>query len=140
MQRIRILLVVAIVVLIAGTAFAQGFPVDIPGTGVHFFLYRYEGTDIPFQKINAIWANLSSAFSHWVDMGQDPDALTADDVRILTDQAGGAHLFIKDQFIVEVDEYHAKLNKTTPEKLAEIWAENLRRGVEEFVAVNVLME
>lgn len=140
MRTLRILLVTAVVVLFAGAALAQGFPVDIPGTGVNFFLYRYEGADIPHREINAVWANLSNAFAHWVEAGQDPASLTGDDVRILTDTAGKVEIYVKDEFIVEVDDYHAKLNKATPQQLAEKWAENLRRGVEKFVEINVLIQ
>lgn len=123
----------------AGTAFAQtqGLPVDIPGTGLNFFLYRYEGADVPYDKVNAIWANLSAAFGQWVEEGQVPGALTADDVRILTDESGTVEIYLKKQFIVEVDEYHARINQATPLQLAEKWAENLRRGVEKFVSINV---
>ncbi len=137
MRAPRILLVIALVVLVAGVAAAQGVPVDIPGTGVNFFLYRYDGPDTPHQEINAIWANLSSVFSQWVEDGQDPQSLTADDVRILTAADGRVEIYVKNQFIVEVDDYHARLNKATRSQLAEQWAANLRIGVEEFVAINI---
>lgn len=132
-------MVLAVVLLFSSFASAQGIPVDIPGTGVNFFLYRYEGPIIPYQEINAIWANLSSAFSQWVNEGQDPRALTGDNVQVLIDETGKVEIYIKNQFIVKVDEYHAKLNKATPVQLAEKWAENLRLGVEKFVAINFLI-
>lgn len=138
MRTLRILLAAVLVIVLAGTAAAaQGIPVDIPGTGVNFFLYRFEGPILPYQDINAIWANLSSAFAQWVEEGQDPHSLTADDVRILTDTDGRVEIYIKNQFIVEVDDYHAQLNQATRQQLAEKWAANLRVGLEEFVTINI---
>lgn len=138
MRRINLLLVVLLVAVLSTTVLAQskGIPVDIPGTGVHFFTYRYEGATPPYDKINTIWSNLSNVFTAWVDAGQDPSALTAKDVEIKTDAAGTVALYVKGQFIVEVDAYHAAANKATKAQLAEKWAANLRKGVEVFVQLN----
>ncbi|HAI52623.1 MAG: hypothetical protein WBI99_06255 [Limnochordia bacterium] len=137
MRKINLLLVVLLVAVLSTTVLAQpkGILVDIPGTGVHFFTYRYEGDAPPYDKVNAIWANLSAVFAAWVEAGQDPAALTAKDVQIRTED-GTVSLYVKDQFIVEVDAYHAALNKATKAQLAEKWAANLRRGIEAFVAIN----
>lgn len=78
---------------------------------------------------------MSAVFAAWVEAGQDPAALTAKDVQIRTED-GTVSLYVKDQFIVEVDAYHAALNKATKAQLAEKWAANLRRGIEAFVAIN----
>lgn len=138
MRKLTFLLVVVLVAVLSGPIMAQtkGFPVDIPGTGVNFFLYRYEGNNVPYDKINAIWANLSKVFADWVEAGQDPAQLSGKDVQIKTNAAGAVGLYVKDQFIVEVDQFHAAANKATPAQLAEKWAANLRLGVETFVAVN----
>jgi hypothetical protein len=96
-------------------------------------------TTPPYDQISKIWANLSSVFSAWVEAGQDPSALSAKDVQIKTDASGAVSLYVKDTFIVEVDEYHASLNKATKAQLAEKWAANLKRGVEAFVAINELL-
>lgn len=132
-RKLNFLLVVALVALLSSTVFAQGVPVDIPGTGVNFFLYRYEGQAVPHDKINAIWENISKAFQAWVDGGQQPGALSGKDV-----QVKGNDLYVKDQFILTVDQYHADANRATRAQLAEKWAANLRKGVEAFVAINIV--
>lgn len=133
-----LLVVLIAVAVLSGTVLAQGkgIPVDIPGTGVNFFLYRYEGS-VPHAKIETIWENLSKVFAEWSAAGQNPQALSGKDVTIKT-VAGSVNLYVKDHFILEVDQYHAKANKATPAQLAEKWADNLRKGVDEFVAVNIV--
>lgn len=137
-RKFNFLLVVLLVAVLSATALAQskGIPVDVPGTGVLFFTYRYEGNVPPYDAVNTIWTNLNTVFTAWVDAGQDPSALTGKDVQIKTDAAGNVSLYVKDQFIVEVDAYHAAANKSTKAQLAEKWAANLRRGVEAFVKIN----
>jgi len=132
-RKLNFLLVVALVVLLSGTVMAKGIPVDIPGTGVNFFLYRYEGQTVPYDKINAIWENLSKAFQTWVDNGQKPGELSGSDVHVK-----GNDLYVKDQYILTVDQYHADANKATRAQLAEKWAANLRKGVDVFVATNTI--
>ncbi|NLJ73621.1 MAG: hypothetical protein GX331_01370 [Firmicutes bacterium] len=140
MQRRKFSLLTALILvfLVSGGVFAQakGFPVDIPGTGVNFFLYRYEGEKVPYAEINAIWANLSSAFLHWVEAGQNPQDLSEKDVAVRTTADGQVGIFLKDQLIVIVDDYHAKINRATPKQLGEMWAANLKKGVERFVMIN----
>ena len=138
MRKVKFLLIVVLVVMLSSGVFAQvqGIPVDIPGTGVNFFLYRYEGNAAPHDKVNTIWANLSNAFAQWVDAGQKPQALSGKDVQIKTNSSGSVSIYVKEQFIVEVDQYHAKVNKATPAQLAEKWAANLRKGVDTFVTIN----
>ena len=132
-RKVNFLLVVALVVVFSGAVLAQSVPVDIPGTGMNFFLYRYEGQTVPYEKIDTIWDNLSQVFQAWVDGGQDPDALSGQDV-----QVKGADIYVKNQFIVTADQYHADANRATPSQLAEKWAANLRKGVDAFVAINIL--
>lgn len=42
---------------------------------------------------------------------------------------GTPAVFARDILIITADAEHARLNATTPQALAEIWAENLRRGL-----------
>lgn len=132
-RKVNFLLVVALVALLSGTVLAQGVPVDIPGTGVNFFLYRYEGQTVPYDKIDTIWENLSKAFQAWVDGGQQQDALSGEDVHVK-----GHDIYVKDQLILTVDQYHADANKATRAQLAEKWAANLRKGVDAFVTTNIV--
>lgn len=140
-QKTCLVLVAALILTITGIAWAQegqGIPVDVPGTGVNFFLYRFEGEQTPYNEINQIWANLSTAFVQWVKAGQKPEDLSKKDVHVKVNPSGSVSIYIKDQFIVEIDEYHAKINRATPRQLAEVWAENLKAGVEQFVSTNEL--
>ena len=79
---------------------------DIPGTNVNFFLYRYTGDEVPYDAIAQIWKNLSDVFIEWASQGADPTALTSDDVTVATvgDVVG---IYLKGRLIVEVDEFHA---------------------------------
>ena len=132
-RKINFLLVVALVAVLSGTVLAQGVPVDIPGTGVNFFLYRYEGQTVPSDKINGVWENLTKAFQAWADDGQEQGALSGKDVHVK-----GNDIYVKDQFILTVDQYHADANKATRAQLAEKWAANLRKGVDAFVETNIV--
>ncbi len=140
-RKTSLVLAAALVLLTTGMAWAQegqGIPVDIPGTGVNFFLYRFEGDQKPYEEVNQIWANLSAAFAQWVEAGQKPADLSKEDVHVKVNPTGSVSIYIKEQFIVEVDDYHAKINRATPRQLAEMWAENLKAGVEKFVSINEL--
>lgn len=137
---VALVLVAAVSCGVGAQELGSGIPVDIPGTGVNFFLYRFTGEEKPFHEVNAIWANLSKAFEQWVLAGQNPKDLTGEDVQVVVNPTGSVSLYLKDQFIVEVDEYHAKINRATPKQLAEKWAANLREGVERFVSINELKE
>lgn len=139
-RKFSLLTALVLVVLVSGGVYAEvkGYPVDIPGTGVNFFLYRYEGENVPYGEINSIWANLSSAFMQWVEAGQNPQDLSSNDVSVKTTENGQVGVFLKGQLIVIVDEYHAKINRAAPKQLGEMWAANLRKGVERFTAINEL--
>jgi hypothetical protein len=132
-RKLNFLLVIVLVALLSGTVLAQGVPVDIPGTGVNFFLYRFEGQVAPHDKVNTIWENLTIAFQAWADGGQKPGDLSGKDV-----QVKGNDIYVKDQFILTVDQYHADANKATRAQLAEKWAANLRKGVDAFVNTNIV--
>lgn len=139
MKRMRIWMLVCLISVLAFGAIAnaqvKGYPVDIPGTNVHFFLYRYTGDEVPYDAIAQIWKNLSDVFIEWSAQGADPAALSPDDVTVKTvnDTVG---VYLKGQLIVEVDEFHAKANYATRTQLANMWAENLKKGVEVFVELN----
>jgi hypothetical protein len=139
MKSLRICLLVCLVsVLALGTAASaevKGYPVDIPGTNVNFFLYRYTGDEVPYDAIAQIWKNLSDVFIEWASQGADPTALTSDDVTVATvgDVVG---IYLKGRLIVEVDEFHAQANYATRLQLADMWAANLKKAVDIFVDLN----
>lgn len=65
-------------------------------------------------------------------LGAEP--FTPDDVKVAVRNKEYVVL-IGDHLIITADRETAKINKTTPEKLAEIWAENLRKVIPEARAV-----
>ncbi len=120
-----------------GAAQIQSYPVDIPGTDVHFFMMRYEGDTPPFAEINAIWERISEVFAQWSLEGKDPSALTPDHVTVGTCEDGRPAVMLKGNRIVSVDALHARHNRATAQQVAEKWAENLREGVAVFAERNV---
>jgi len=116
---------------------SQGIPIDIPGTQVHFFTLRYEAATPPYEQADLVWQRLSSIFQQWVEEGQNPNSLTAEMVTVETAPSGNKAIYLKGILIVEVDEYHAKQNRTNVDQLAKTWADNLRQGVTVFVESNV---
>ncbi len=135
------ILVSSLLVLLM-TSFVAAQPksiaIDVPGTDVHFFSLRYEGDTPPYQKANEIWERLNSVLLSWVDQGQDPTMLTSAMVSTGLTSDGSMAVFLKDTYIITVDEFHATINRATPEQLAEMWANNLRKGITVFVQTNVL--
>ena len=138
MRKFNFLLVVLLVAVLSAAALAQskGIPVDVPGTGVLFFTYRYEGNVPPYDAVNTIWTNLNTVF-HSMG-GRWPGPLCPHRQRCADQDrcSGQCQLVCEGSFIVEVDAYHAAANKATKAQLAEKWAANLRRGVEAFVKIN----
>jgi hypothetical protein len=138
-NKLRTILLVCLVSVLAVGAVVnaeiKGYPVDIPGTNVNFFLYRYTGDEVPYDAIGQIWKNLSDVLVQWSSEGADPSALSPADVEVKTvgDVVG---VYLKGQLIVEVDEFHATANHATRVQLATMWAENLKKGVEVFVELN----
>ena len=136
MKSLRICLLVCLVSVLAWDCrqLKSRIPVDIPGTNVNFFLYRYTGDEVPTCHCQ-IWKNLSDVFIEWASQGADPTALTSDDVTVATvgDVVG---IYLKGRLIVEVDEFHAQANYATRLQLADMWAANLKKGVDIFVDLN----
>ncbi len=133
-----LLLVVSFLLLTSGLGLAQvnSYPVDVPGTNVHFFLMRYEGATPPYAAIQTIWERIGTVFHEWSLAGRDPEALTAHDVTVGKTEAGQMAVWLKGHLIVTIDDFHARYNRATPEQLAEKWAVNLREGVTAFVEIN----
>lgn len=45
-------------------------------------------------------------------------------------------IFVGDYLIVTIDEVHARINRCSPQELAEVWADNLRRGLSRYLEIN----
>lgn len=128
-----------LLILSAVTYAMPGIPVDIPGTNVHFFLYRYETGTPPYGEVATIWARLSGVFNTWAEKeGKNPALLTPNHVTIAQTTEGHLGIYLKGTLIVVVDEYHAKANHATKDQLAQMWARNLEEGVAVFAEQNAL--
>jgi hypothetical protein len=73
----------------------------------------------PQQRADAITQRL-------VKILQDPD-IQPSDIVVKPVAGGNAAIYVKDNLLVTVDKKHAALNKTTPMRLGEIWADHLRQ-------------
>jgi hypothetical protein len=63
-----------------------------------------------------------------VEILSRPD-LRPEDVRLVTNHSGrSVAIWVGDLLLVTVTEADARANDSTPEQLAAIWAENIRRG------------
>lgn len=125
-----------VLVLSFSVSASPGIPIDIPGTQVHFFTLRYEATAPPYDQVELIWQRLSSVFQQWVEDGQNPEALSPEMVIIENAPQGKQAIFLKGTLIVEVDSYHAQVNRASIEQVARVWADNLREGITIFVENN----
>ncbi|MGI6083393.1 MAG: hypothetical protein ACOYEP_11025 [Limnochordia bacterium] len=45
-------------------------------------------------------------------------------------------IFIGDHLIVTIDDIHPRINQASPQELAHIWADNLRRGLANYLRIN----
>ena len=138
MNKLRTILLVCLVSVLAVGAVVnaeiKGYPVDIPGTNVNFFLYRYTGDEVPYDAIGQIWKTERRLVLSGLPRGGSICSFPADvEVKTVGDVVG---VYLKGQLIVEVDEFHATANHATRVQLATMWAENLKKGVEVFVELN----
>ena len=133
-----LLLVVSFLLLVPGLSLAQvnSYPVDVPGTNVHFFLMRYEGATPPYAAIQTVWERIGRVSHEWSLAGRDPQTMSAQDVSVGRTEGGQVAVMLKGQLIVTIDDFHAQYNRATPTQLAEKWAANLRDGVTAFVEIN----
>lgn len=133
------LALLVVLLVFSGNVLANpnSYPVDIPGTDLHFFSYRFEGDVPPFEKIEDIWKRLGDVIQDWVEHGREPLQLTADHVEVKKTSDNQWGVYLKGQLIVIADQYHAQVNRSTSEKLSKQWAANLAKGIEAFTEINV---
>lgn len=58
------------------------------------------------------------------------------DLVMVTEADGQVFVQVGPHVIVTVDEAHARHQRSTPEGLAEVWADNLRRAIERYVSLH----
>lgn len=56
----------------------------------------------------------------------DPD-IQPSDIVVKPIANGEAAIYVKEHLLVTVDNHHARANRTTPQRLGEMWAEKIRK-------------
>lgn len=80
----------------------------------------------------------SRVYQRWVEgLYRAGDNLSPNLVRI-EEENGVPVIYMGSVRFVEVDEQHARLNGTTPQLLAEVWANNLRRAITRYMEIHGL--
>lgn len=78
----------------------------------------------------------SKLYQRWVEgLLQAGDRLSPNLVRI-EEEEGVPVIYMGSVRFVEVDEEHARINSTTPQLLAEVWANNLRRAIARYMEIH----
>lgn len=112
----------------AAEADNPGEPVDIAGVVVLRIRVPVDGVSLLEQK--------SIIYQRWVEvLHEAQEDLSPDMVRI-EDEDGGPVIYVGSVPFVTVDEEHARLSRTTPNGLAEVWAANLRRAITRYVEIH----
>ncbi|MDO8587820.1 MAG: hypothetical protein Q7T82_12370 [Armatimonadota bacterium] len=113
----------ALVLLAFSTAFASDGDVTLAGRVVLRIRYPAAGYTIA-ERADAVQIRLNEV------LGMGP--IQPEDVKIKRVNKETA-IVVKDQLIITVDWTTARANKTTPEKLGQIWAANLRSALPEVI-------
>jgi hypothetical protein len=118
----RIVVSVLLMVLLGSSALlaAEG-DVSLAGRVVLRIRYPAAGYTVS-QRADSVQARLNQVLS----MGEIAPA----DVRVAIQNKETA-VFVRDQLIITVDWTTARANKTTPDKLGQTWADNLRQVLPE---------
>jgi len=116
----------AITALAAGAPAGAGYA-TVELSGVVILRVRDAGGwPSVYARADEVYKRLNEAINAY------KDRLTPEMVRI--GQVGSAPaIFIGEHLLVTVDETSARLNGTTPDKLARIWAANLKAALSRFV-------
>lgn len=107
---------------------STGEPVDIAGVVVLRLRVPVDGLSPLEQK--------SIIYQRWVEiLHEAKEDLSPDMVRI-EDEDGVPVIYVGSVPFVAVDEDHARLSRTTPNGLAEVWAANLRRAITRYLEIH----
>lgn len=112
-----------VAMLVMGTAVAEQEPPGEVTVGGELILrIRFSaGGMTPKQRAAAITSRLRTIL-------QDP-TITPEDIVVRPIAGGEAAIYVKENLIVTVDKQHARLHRTTPLQLGEIWAQHLRKVI-----------
>lgn len=131
---VAVLLVSSLLVLHGGVetgraaAADRGEPVDIAGVVVLRVRVPVDGRE-PLEQVSHI-------YQQWVNVLEEAkENLSPDAVRV-EDVDGVPTIYIGSIPVISVDEGHARLNGTTPNGLAEVWAVNWKRAIERYMEIH----
>lgn len=86
----------------------------------------------PQERANTVYKRLW----HVLDSTAPEKRLELPDQVRVTQVKADTCIFIGDYLIVTIDDIHARLNRCSPQELAEVWADNLRRGLSRYLDIN----
>ena len=116
----------------AGEAQEARAEVVIGGITVFRFTSWFKGVS-PNARVGSVYRRLWHVLA--ITSPENRDALV-DKVRVVKVQ-GDYCIMIGKDLIVTVDPIHAQRNRSSPQDLAEVWAKNLRQGLQCYLTINV---
>lgn len=114
-----------------GAALDEPVAVDVAGVVFCKIKFGY-GPYEPYERLHLIEQRVFDTLDDFQTKGQLGDLPGAVSVKSVGADVG---VFLGDKLIVTVDVFHARLNNTTVDKLAEEWAANLKQGLEKYVSI-----
>lgn len=118
----------------AGTAAAAGDPgepVDIAGVVILRVRVPVEGME-PLEQVSRI-------YRQWVNVLEETKENLSPDLVRIEEVDGVPVIHVGPVPMIWVDEGHARLNQTTPNGLAEVWAANLRRAILRYMEIHGML-
>lgn len=108
-----------------------GHPVDIAGVVVLRIRVPVDGRE-PLEQVAAF-------YQRWVDILEETKENLSPDLVRIEEQEDEPVIYVGSIPLIRVDEGHARLNGTTPNGLAEVWASNLRRAILRYMEIHGML-
>lgn len=108
-----------------------GHPVDIAGVVVLRIRVPVDGRE-PLEQV-------ATFYQRWVDILEETKEDLSPDLVRIEEQEGEPVIYVGSIPLIRVDEAHARLNATTPNGLAEVWASNLRRAILRYMEIHGML-
>jgi|LSQX01.3.fsa_nt_gb hypothetical protein len=105
--------------------------VELGGVTVFRFVEPYKGIS-PHERASIIYRRLW----HVLDTTAPEKRIDLIDQIRVGNIKNDVCIFIGDHLIVTIDDIHPRLNHASPQELANIWADNLRRGLANYLRIN----
>lgn len=106
----------------------QGEAVDIAGVVILRVRIPVDGRE-PLEQVAAI-------YQRWVQVLEETKENLSPDLVRIEEEDGEPVIYVGSVPLIRVDEGHARINRTTPKGLAEVWASNLRRAIARHMEIH----